>query len=40
LVVRDRVPDVSEHVIAVHDWVNGAAVEVWRRPGADPDIGP
>jgi hypothetical protein len=40
LVVPGGVPDIREHVIAVHDWPNGAAVEVWRRPGADPAIGP
>src|SRR5262249_39548850 len=40
LVVRDGVPDIREHVVAVHDWENGANVEVWRRPGADSAIGP
>jgi hypothetical protein len=40
LVVRGGVPDIQEHVIAVHDWANGAAAEVWRRPGADRAIGP
>jgi hypothetical protein len=40
LVVRGGVPDIAEHVIAVHDWVNGKAVETWRHPGATTAIGP
>jgi hypothetical protein len=40
LVVRDGVPDIREHLIAVHDSANGAPAEVWRRPGAAPHIGP
>jgi hypothetical protein len=40
LVVRGGVPDIRNHVLAVHDWSKGAATEQWRRPGADPAIGP
>lgn len=40
LIVLDQVPDISDHVIAVHDANGGAFTEVWRRRGADPSIGP
>jgi hypothetical protein len=40
LVVRDAVPDIRNHVVAVHDWTGVMLVEIWRRPGADPAIGP
>lgn len=40
LVVRDAVPDIRDHVIAVHDVADGTATEIWRRTGADPAIGP
>ena len=40
LVVRGGVPDVRDHVLAVHDWADGVAIEVWRRPGTDPAVGP
>jgi hypothetical protein len=40
LIVRDSVPDVREHVLAVHEWVGGRFVEVWRRSGTSKSIGP
>src|SRR5207253_3652763 len=40
LVVRDRVPDVRDHVIAVHDVAGGTFTEIWRRLGACLSIGP
>ena len=40
LVVRDSVPDVKDHVVAVHDFASGKFSEIWRRSGADPSIGP
>jgi len=40
LVVMDRVPDIRDHVIAVHDAVGVNFTEVWRRKGADSSIGP
>jgi hypothetical protein len=40
LIVRDGVPDIKDHVIAVHDFTGGAAAELWRRRGANPSIGP
>jgi hypothetical protein len=40
LIVLDGVPDIRDHVIAVHDAVGNTFTEVWRRPGAAPSIGP
>lgn len=40
LVVRNGVPDIRDHVIAVHDYLDGNTTEIWRLPGADPSIGP
>jgi hypothetical protein len=40
LIVRHSVPDIRKHVIAVHDWVGGRFVEVWRRTGPSKSIGP
>jgi hypothetical protein len=40
LVVLDSVPDVSDHVIAVHDVKGTKYSEVWRRKGVDASIGP
>jgi len=40
LVVREGVPDIKDHVIAVHDWSGKATIETWRRDGVDATIGP
>lgn len=40
LVVREGAPDIKDHVITVNDWAGGTATEIWRRPGADPAVGP
>lgn len=40
LVVRRGVPDVRDHVLAVHDWDGTAFIEHWRRPDAAPAVGP
>jgi hypothetical protein len=40
LVVRDGVPDISQHLIAAHRIRNGVQEELWRRPGSDPADGP
>lgn len=40
LIVLDRVSDIQDHVIAVHDASGATFTEVWRRKGADPSIGP
>jgi hypothetical protein len=40
LIVLDGVPDIRDHVIAVHDVVGDTFTEVWRRPGVDPSVGP
>jgi hypothetical protein len=40
LVVRDGVPDISDHLIAAHRIHNGKQKELWRKPGTAPDDGP
>ncbi|MER8655516.1 hypothetical protein [Mesorhizobium sp. M0847] len=40
LVVTGGVPDVKDHVLAVHRIVDGAVAEIWRRPGDIGDVGP
>jgi hypothetical protein len=40
LVVTGGVPDVTDHVIAVHRVINSAFEEIWRRQGSDPNDGP
>jgi hypothetical protein len=40
LVVIDGVPDIKDHLIAVHTVDNGVATELWRRPGTGDDDGP
>lgn len=40
LIVLDQVPDIRNHVIAVHDSNGGTFTEVWRRRGTDRSIGP
>jgi hypothetical protein len=40
LVVNGGVPDVADHVLAVHRVVQKAATELWRRRGASSDEGP
>lgn len=40
LIVRESVPDIRDHVVAVHDWIGGRFVEVWRRRGTKKSIGP
>lgn len=40
LIVRDGVPDIKDHVIAVHDSLGETFTEKWRREGADASIGP
>ena len=39
LVVPGGVPDIRNHVIAVHEVIGGTGKEIWRRPGASEDIG-
>lgn len=39
-VVRDGIPDIIDHVIAVHNWANGTFTQIWRRPGANLTINP
>ena len=33
LVVMGGVPDVSKHVLVVHEWMDGKTTELWRKPG-------
>jgi hypothetical protein len=40
LIVRESVPDIRDHVIAVHNWSDGRFEELWRRKGASPAVGP
>jgi hypothetical protein len=40
LIVLDQVPDIRDHVIAVHDANGNEFTEIWRRPGSDVTIGP
>jgi hypothetical protein len=40
LVVRGGIPDIRDHVLAVHEVRNGLANPIWRRPGTSSDIGP
>ncbi|ACA15807.1 conserved hypothetical protein [Methylobacterium sp. 4-46] len=40
LTVAGGVPDVADHVLAVHRLADGAAAEIWRSPRAAPDDGP
>lgn len=40
LVVIDGVPDIKDHLIAVHTVDEGVAKELWRRPGTSDDDGP
>jgi hypothetical protein len=40
LVVRDGVPDITDHLIAAHRVHKGKQRELWRRPGTDADDGP
>lgn len=40
LIVRDCVPDIRDHVVAVHNWVGGNLHEVWRRRGTSALVGP
>jgi len=40
LIVLEGVPDVVQHVIAVHRVVNGAPQELWRLPGSNTEDGP
>lgn len=40
LIVLDGVPDVRDHVVAVHDVKGTKSTEIWRRKGADASIGP
>lgn len=40
LVVREGVPDISDHLIAAHTIYKGIQKELWRRTGSDRDDGP
>lgn len=40
LVVLGSVPDVRNHVLAVHRVLNGQPTALWRREGSSPDEGP
>jgi hypothetical protein len=40
LTVKHSVPDIRDHVLAVHDWKEGQFHEIWRRPGVSSHIGP
>lgn len=40
LVVRGGVPDIGDHVLAVHDCKDNEFFEIWRRAGVGKDIGP
>ena len=40
LVVREGVPDITDHLIAAHRVHNGIQQELWRRPGTDARDGP
>jgi hypothetical protein len=40
LVVREGVPDISDHLISAHRINNGIQKELWRKPGTAADDGP
>jgi hypothetical protein len=40
LVVREGVPDISDHLISAHRINNGIHKELWRKPGTAADDGP
>jgi hypothetical protein len=40
LAVTDGVPDIVDHVLAVHRVVNGITQELWRSATAEADDGP
>ena len=40
LVVREGVPDISNHLLAAHRIHNGEQQELWRKPGTAADDGP
>lgn len=40
LVVREGVPDITDHLIAAHRIYKGMQEELWRRPGTDARDGP
>jgi hypothetical protein len=40
LVVPGGVPDIKDHLVAVHSVHNGVSKELWRRSGSDPEDGP
>lgn len=40
LVVPGGVPDIKNHLVAVHSVHNGVSTELWRRLGSDADDGP
>jgi hypothetical protein len=40
LVITSGVPDIRDHVLAVHRVHQEKATELWRRPGSSPDEGP
>jgi len=40
LIVMSGVPDICDHVIAVHRILREQSIEIWRRPGADRQDGP
>jgi len=40
LVVSGGVPDIEDHLVAVHSIHKGVSKELWRRPGSDADDGP
>jgi hypothetical protein len=40
VVIPHSVPDMRDHVIAVHRFTDGQQEELWRREGTDPEDGP
>lgn len=40
VVVSRGVPDIADHVLAVHRVLNGKSEEIWRSTGSVPDDGP
>lgn len=40
LIVREGVPDINEHVLAVHDWDGNAFNRIWHHEHWDPDVAP
>jgi hypothetical protein len=40
LVVRNGVPDISDHLVAAHHIHNGKQRELWRKPGTAAEDGP